>query len=391
MMRIITRLNIGGPSFHTVLLTAHLDPQVFRCKLVKGREDELEGEMNDLLIRKEVAPIFITEMTREFSLKNDPRAFWKLLRLIRQERPDIVHTHMAKAGAFGRLAAWLAGVPVIVHTFHGHIFNGYFGQLKTRAFILAERSLAHLSTKLVTVSERVRKEIVEKYRICSYSKIITIPLGLELAPFLEADQQRGLLRRELCLHDDVPLIGIVARLAPVKGHGYFIKAAEKILKKHPGTRFLIVGDGELRGELEGQAQKRGIEGSCIFCGFRKDLTKVYADLDVVVLTSLNEGLPVAVIEGMTAGKPVVAFNVGGVEDLIEDDLTGILVPFGDVEKLADSITRLLKDPRECKRLGRNACGKAYPHLDYRRLVRDMEEFYCQLMRNRVNYHENKKA
>ena len=384
VLRIITRLNIGGPSFHTILLTAHLDPKLFRCKLVKGREDELEGEMTDLLTRKGVTPIFIPEMRREFSLKDDLTAFWRLFRLMREEKPDIVHTHMAKAGAFGRLAARLAGVPVILHTFHGHIFNGYFGQLKTKTFILAERVLAHLSTRVVTVSERVRKEIVEKYGVCAYSKIITIPLGLELAPFLQANQQRGFLRKELRLPDVVPLIGIVARLAPVKGHQYFIQAAEKILKKHPRAKFLIVGDGELRGELEAQARKRGIEESCVFCGFRNDLAKVYADLDVVVLTSLNEGLPVALIEGMTAGKPVVVFDVGGVEDLIEDYVTGILVPFGDVQKLADSVTHLLDNPQEGERLGRNARRKAYPNLDYPRLVRDIEEFYCQLVRNGVN-------
>ena len=384
VLRIITRLNIGGPSFHTILLTAHLDPTLFRCKLVKGREDELEGEMNHLLTRKGVSPIFIPEMRREFSLKDDLTAFWRLFRLMRAEKPDIVHTHMAKAGAFGRLAARLAGVPVILHTFHGHIFNGYFGQLKTKTFITAERLLAHLSTKMVTVSEKVRKEIVEKYGICAYSKIITIPLGLELAPFLEAERQKGYLREELNLPDDVPLIGIVARLAPVKGHQYFIQAAEKILKKHPRAKFVIVGDGELRGELETQARKRGIGSSCVFCGFRKDLVRVYADLDVVVLTSLNEGLPVALIEGMTAGKPVVAFDVGGVGDLIEDDVTGILVPFGDVQKLADSIAGLLEDPQEGEILGRNARRKAYPNLDYPRLVKDIEEFYCQLVRNGVN-------
>lgn len=384
VLRIITRLNIGGPSFHTILLTAHLDPVLFRCKLVKGREDELEGEMNQLLTTKGVSPIFIPEMRREFSLKDDLTAFWRLLRLMRQEKPDIVHTHMAKAGALGRLAARLAGVPVILHTFHGHIFNGYFGQLKTKTFITAERLLAHLSTKTVTVSERVREEIVERYGVCAYSKIITIPLGLDLAPFLEADRQKGYLRHELDLPDDVPLIGIVARLAPVKGHQYLIQAAGKILKKHPEARFLIVGDGELRGELEAQVRRRGIAGSFVFCGFRKDLVRVYADLDVVVLTSLNEGLPVALIEGMTAGKPVVAFDVGGVEDLIDDDVTGILVPFGDVQTLADSITHLLEDPQECERLGQNARRKAYPNLDYPRLVKDIEEFYCQLVRNGVN-------
>jgi len=169
----------------------------------------------------------------------------------------------------------------------------------------------------------------------------------------------------------------------VKGHSFLLEAARRIIPIFPQVKFLIVGDGLLRKELEDLAAQLGIKRNVIFCGFRKDLPKIYADLDVVALTSLNEGLPVAVIEGMAAAKPVVAFDVGGIKDLIQDDITGILVPFGDVQKLTDSITYLLKNPRECKRLGQNACRKAYPYLDYRRLVKDMEKFYCQLLRNRV--------
>ncbi|KPL04772.1 MAG: hypothetical protein AMJ73_03735 [candidate division Zixibacteria bacterium SM1_73] len=388
IVRIISRLNIGGPSIHTVLLSAHLNSDRFKTTLVKGIEGNSEGDMRDLLRKKKVRPIIVTELAREISLARDCVAFVKLYKLICREKPDIVHTHTAKAGLLGRVAAKLAGVPIIVHTFHGHLFHSYFGYLTTKLIVFIERLLAHLTSKIIIVSEKVRKDIVEKYRIATYSKVITMPLGLELTPFLDVDKQRGFLRKELGLSDKIALVGIVARLVPVKGHKYFIEAAAAVMKRLLNVKFLVIGDGELKEKLEDYVKQLGILESVTFCGFRKDLPHIYADLDVVVLTSLNEGLPVAIIEGMAAAKPVVAFDVGGVKDLIQDNVTGILVPFGDVQKLADSITSLLGDPLECERLGQNARRKAYPYLDYRRLVRDMEEFYCQLMKNRVNYLEN---
>jgi len=381
-------LNIGGPAFHTILLTAHLDREIFSSKLVKGEEGKQEGEMNDLLKRKKVVPIFIAELIRELSLKEDLIAFFKLYKLIRKERPDIVHTHMAKAGTLGRLAAKLAGVSTIVHTFHGHVFHSYFGRVKSKIFIIIEKLLALLSNQIVAVSQNQREEIV-RYKIAPPKKVTCIPLGLELDSFLDVEKKRGQLRAELNLTQVHKLVGIIARLVPVKGHSFLFEAAQRVIPIFPQVRFLVVGDGELNKELEDLAAQLGLKRNVIFCGFRKDLPRIYADLDVVALTSLNEGLPVAIIEGMAAARPVVAFDVGGVKDLIQDDVTGILVPFGNVQKLADSIVYLLKDTRERQRLGQNARRKAYPHLDYRRLVRDMEKFYCQLFKNRLNYLENR--
>lgn len=383
VLQIVTRLNIGGSAFHTILLTAHLNPEIFGSKLVKGEEGKHEGEMNDLLRRKRVIPIFIPELTRELSLKQDLIAFWKLYKLIRQERPDIVHTHLGKAGTLGRLAAKLAGASIIVHTFHGHFFHSYFGAMKTKAFIIIERLLALLTTQIVVVSQSPMEDIL-CHKIAPPHKVVCIPLGLELDSFQDAEKKKGQLHAELGLSQDHKLVGIIARLVPVKGHTFLFEAARRIIPVFPQVKFLIVGDGLLRKELENLAVQLGLKRNVIFCGFRKDLPKIYADLDVVVLTSLNEGLPVAIIEGMAAAKPAVAFDVGGVKDLIQDNVTGILVPFGDVQKLANSITSLLKDPQECERLGQNARRKAYPHLDFRRLVSDMEKFYCQLLKNELN-------
>lgn len=386
VLRIVTRLNIGGPAFHTILLTAHLNPEIFRSRLVKGEEGKQEGEMNELLKRKKVIPILIPELTRELSLEKDLTALWKLYRLIRQVRPDIVHTHMAKAGTLGRLAAKLAGVSIIVHTFHGHVFHSYFGTVKTKVFIIVEKLLALFATQIVAVSQSQRDEIL-RYKIAPPKKVVSIPLGLELDSFLEAEKNKGQLRLELNMDQDHKLVGIIARLVPVKGHSFLFEAAQIIIPVFPQVKFLVVGDGLLRKNLENLVGQLGIQGNVIFCGFRKDLPRIYADLDVVVLTSLNEGLPVAVIEAMAAARPVVAFDVGGVKDLIRDDVTGILVPFGDVQRLADSMISLLRNPQKGKSLGQNARQRAYPHFDYRRLVRDMEKFYCQLLKNQLNYTE----
>jgi len=387
VMRIITRLNIGGPSFHAILLTAHLNPKIFRSKLVKGEEGKQEGEMNDLLERKKVIPEVIPQLGREIFWKDDWFAFWKLYKLICQERPDIVHTHLAKAGTLGRLAAKLSGVSTIVHTFHGNLFHSHFGVVKTKVFIILEKLLALLTTRIVAISQTQREELLH-YKIAPPKKVVCIPLGLELDLFLKAEEEKGQLRTELSLNQDHKLVGIIARLVPVKGHSFLFEAAQRIIPLFPQVEFLVVGDGPLRKKLEDLVDQLGIKRNVIFLGFRKDLPKIYADLDVVALTSLNEGLPVAVIEGMASAKPVVAFDVGGVKDLVQDNRTGILVPFGEVHRLADSIMRLLKDPQECERLGQNARRKAYPYLDYRRLVKDTENFYCQLLRNRVNCLEN---
>jgi glycosyltransferase involved in cell wall biosynthesis len=384
ILRIITRLNVGGPSIHTILLSAYLNSDRFETILVKGREGDCEGDMQDLLRKKNIHPIIIPELSREISFVRDWIAFRKLYKLMCREKPDIVHSHLAKAGALVRVAAKLAGVPIIIHTFHGHLFHSYFGYFKTKLLILMERVLACFSTKLIAVSGNVKKEILEKYKICNSSKISFIPLGLELDQFLNLQGEKGNLRRELNLSDEVPLIGIVARLVPIKGHQYFLRAAKEIIKTHPSAKFLIVGDGELRGQLEDLSRQLATCDNVIFCGFRKDLTKIYADLDVVVLSSLNEGLPVTVIEALAAAKPVVATDVGGTGDLIENKITGLLVPPRNSKALAEGILYLLNNPEEGIRMGKNGQQKVYPALNHTRLVEDIEKLYIELLNKKKN-------
>ncbi len=382
VLRIVTRLNIGGVSFHTVLLTAHLDSDNFQSIIAKGKEGAFEGSMKEMIQAKGITPILIPQLKKDISLKEDFKAFCKILALIKKEKPDIVHTHLAKAGALGRMAAKLAGVPIIIHTFHGHVFDGYFGYLKTKMIVLIERLLAHFTTKIITISDKVRKDVIERHRISNDSKATTIPLGLELGPFLEANKYRGHLRKELGLLDNTPLIGIVARLVPIKGHQYFLEAAAQVTRVHPTAKFLIIGDGELRSHLEDYAKLLGIRENIIFSGFRKDLIKIYADLDIVTLSSLNEGLPVTIIEALAAAKPVVATDVGGTGDLVEDKVTGILVPPRNPKALAGGILYLLGHPEEGMQMGKKGQQKVYPALDYTRLVENVERLYMELVDKR---------
>lgn len=374
VLRIITRLNVGGPAIHAILLTSGLNKEPFHPLLLTGQEEAAEGNMLDLAAARGVKPILVPELSREVSPDRDLAALLKLLRFIKKEKPSIVHTHMAKAGTLGRLAAKIAGVPLIFHTYHGHIFHSYFSPIKARVFVGIERVLGRFTDTIIVVGERQRQEIAA-YGIAPIQKLAAIPLGLELEPFLVAEGHRGELRQELGLGAQTPLVGIVARLVPIKAHEYFLQAARLVREEIGGAKFLVVGDGERRGELEGLAESLGLKGEVLFLGWRRDLPRVYADLDVVVLSSLNEGSPVSLIEALAAARPVVATDVGGVGEVVVDGETGLLVPPKDAAALAQAILTLLADPQRGRRLGLVGRQRVYPQHAAERLVHDIEKLY----------------
>lgn len=374
VMRIIARLNVGGPAIHTILLTDRMKREGFATTLVAGVTGPDEGDMLDLAARNGVEPVIMPTLGRELSPANDVRTIFQLYRLMRRERPDVVHTHTAKAGTVGRIAARLARVPVVVHTFHGHVLSGYFSPLKTRFFIQIERLLARATDRILVLGEPQLRDI-RGFGIGRAEQFQCVPLGLELREFLDAARLRGQLRRELGIAAETPLVGIVARLVPIKGHGLFLKAAKEVAAVRPDARFLIIGDGELRKHLEGEARSLGIADRVLFTGFRSDLPAIYADLDVVALSSFNEGLPVTIIEALAAGRPVVATDVGAVRDLIVPGETGWLVPAGQHESLARGILRLLEYPEHALRLGEAGRGHVYPRLSIDRLVGDLATLY----------------
>lgn len=379
VIRVIARLNIGGPAIHTILLSAGLDGMRFEPLLVTGIVDPHEGDMLGLAAAKGVSPLIIPELGRELHPWRDLTTLVKLHRLFRRERPQLVHTHTAKAGAVGRLAARMAGVPVIVHTFHGHVFQGYFGPRKTRVFIALERFLARLSDRIVTVSDGQRRELAD-YGIAPLDKIAVVPLGFDLEPFLTVTQEAGdRWRREIGVPRGALLVGIIARLTPVKNHRMFLDMARRVADAIPEAWFAVVGDGELRAELEVYTADLNLDGRVRFTGWVSDMPAVYAGLDVVALTSLNEGTPVTLIEGMAAGRPVVSAAVGGVPDIVADGESGLLAPPGDAVALGQAIVTLLRDPARRRTMGLAGRESVRQRFDVRRLVGDIEQLYLELL------------
>ncbi len=378
VIRVIARLNIGGPAIHVILLTARLDPERYESILLYGQEAPDEGNMLHLAGEKGVSPILIPNLGRELNFIRDLKTLWTLYRFFRREKPDIVHTHTAKAGTVGRLAARLAGVPVIVHTFHGHVLHGYFSPWKTALFRSIERALARVTNRVIAVSGQCRQDLIA-YGIASPEAVRVIPLGLDLEPLAHPAPDAGPgLREDLGIPRGAFVAGMVARLVPIKRHEDLFHAIPLVLRDYPGTWFVIVGDGERRRELEHLAARLGIGHRLRFAGFRRDQGRVYRDLDLVVLTSANEGLPVVIIEALASGTPAVATRVGGVPELIEEGKTGYIVEPGNIESIAAGIKKAAADPGKTRALGQAAQAEILRKYSIHRLVRDIEDLYDEL-------------
>ncbi len=380
VLRLFSRLNIGGPSVHVILLTAGLRERGYETRLVVGREAPAEGNLLRMAEARGVRCVQVPALGREIRPFSDTIALWQLYRMIRSFRPTIVHTHTAKAGVLGRVAARLAGVPMVVHTYHGHVLRGYFGPAKSAFFRALERSLAHVTDATVTVSAALRRELLEM-RIAPAEKIHVVPLGLELARFARP-AARGALRGT-AVPAEAPLVGMVGRLVPIKDVPTFLAAAARVRTARPDARFAIVGDGELRKALERQTRDLGLAEAVTFHGWREDLEGVYADLDVVVNASRNEGTPVALIEAMAAGVPVVATRVGGTPDLLGDGARGRLVPPADPDALADAIVAALARSKEASARVEAARAYVMAHHSVERLLDDVDRLYRHLLEARA--------
>lgn len=381
VLRLIARLNVGGPALHAVLLTERLDPRRFDSVLVAGREEPGEGNWLALQGRSLERLVTLPALGREIRGAADLAALGRLVALMRRVRPHVVHTHTAKAGTLGRVAARLARVPVVVHTYHGHVLRGYFSPARTRLFATVERWLAGRTDRLLAVSDRVRRELLDM-GIGTPERFEVVPLGLDLDPFVECEALRGGLRAEMGAGPGDLLVGIVARLVPIKAHEVFLSAAASVARAVPASRFVVVGDGERRAGLEALARDLGLAGRVHFLGWRRDLPRIHADLDVVALTSRNEGSPVSLIEAMAAARPVVATRVGGVPDLVEDGVSGLLVDAGDDRALAAAIVALAGDPERRHALGQAGRKRVHPGFGADRLVRDIESLYARLLAER---------
>jgi glycosyltransferase involved in cell wall biosynthesis len=402
-VRIIARLNVGGPAKHVVWLTSGLEDAGYRSLLVAGTVPDGEEDMSYFADQAGVKPLYIPEMSREISLK-DAVTTWKLFRLLLREQPDIVHTHTAKAGTVGRIAGflyrWLTpGVLIgrprpckFVHTYHGHVFHSYYGRLRTGVFLTIERVLAKLVTdRIVVISEQQKAEINQTFGVGTADQIRVIRLGLDLNVFTQYANRRALFRKELGIGDDVTLVGIVGRLTEIKNHGMFLESVARVSLEN--VRFVVIGDGSLREKLGQQAQALGLERKVIFAGGRKDPEYFYPALDIVALTSRNEGTPLTLIEAMANARPVIATSVGGVVDLLGNVTEessykvcerGISVRPYDVDAFAAGLGRLIEDKSLRNELGRR--GFEFVDRNYRRerLLEDVKNLYGELLnRERV--------
>ncbi len=376
ILRIFSRLNIGGPSLHVIHLSAGLVAHGFETRLVVGKADPHEGDFFDLARSRGVEPTVFPELGRAISPGNDLRAMSKLYGLMRRERPAIVHTHTAKAGGLGRLAALLARVPVVVHTYHGHVLSGYFNPLMSLFFRIVERALAPATDVLLTVSESVKDDLV-RLGVAGANRVRVLPLGLDLEP-LAGVLPQGVLRKEAGWTDDARVVGIVGRLVPIKDLDTFIDAAALVAKTRDDLRFAVVGDGEERVRLEARA-RFALGDRVHFFGWRKDMASVFGDLGLVVNTSLNEGTPVALIEALAAGRPVVATAVGGTPDLLEGGRFGTLVPAQSPIEMAAAIRAALEASEAPGYLASEGQAAVLRRYSVTRLLDDMAMLYRELL------------
>lgn len=385
--RVITRLNIGGPSIQAISLTRALDADGFDTRLIHGRLGPAEGDMTALMPLDGSRARHVRQLVRPISPLRDVVALWRLYTQLRRWRPEIVHTHMAKAGALGRLAAvlynWTASPSRrtrIVHTYHGHVFEGYFGSPSTRLFLLIERWLGRRTDALIAISPQVRRDLLQTYGIGTDTHVRLIPLGFDLdrlAAIAQPDRERA--RAALAIPPQAVVVTTVGRLTAIKCHALFLEAAARVLEELPAALFLIAGDGELREDLEARARRANLGAAVRFLGWRGDLETIYAATDVFVLTSRNEGTPVALIEAMAAGVASVSTDVGGVRDVIADPGAGTLVPFGDPDALSDAVVRFAESAELRHRVGAMARMSVLERYDLRRLVRDLGFLYRELL------------
>lgn len=392
VVQVVNRLNLGGITYNAACIAHGLKAE-FETRVICGIKDPLE-ESSEFIMRKVgIDPIYVEEMHREINLLNDWRAYRQILRLIRKFRPEIVHTHGAKAGVLGRIAAWRAGVPVIIHTYHGHVFHSYFGKLKTGFFMIMERILSKITTAVIAISKLQKEELSNVYRIARAEKIHIIELGYDLGPFsTNSGEKRALFRASYNISDDTLLVGTIGRIVPIKNIRLIIDAWMMIEKKiRSKARLFIIGDGEQRKALENTCirnglristpEKRNPEAEITFTSWIQDSDMAMAGLDIVALSSLNEGTPASLIEAMASGKPIVTTGVGGIPDMVNHGETALIVNSGNAAQLAEALSRLITDSDLRFKLSKNGPEIARTRYSADRLINNMNHFYKNLIVN----------
>ena len=394
VLQIHNRLIVGGPSIIVTALTKYLSPE-FETLMVVGEKEEQEQSAEHLAIELGIDYIKIPEMGRSVNPLKDLPAFGRLKKIIRDFRPDVVHTHAAKPGALGRLAAAACGVPAVVHTFHGHVFHSYFNKLKSSFYINAERYLAQKTSAIIAISDAQKKELVDEFHISSDAKVRVIPLGLDLDRFQQdMDKKRRRFRAEFGLDEDEIAIGIIGRLVPVKNHPLFLQAIQYVVQNSTRRiKAFVVGDGETRKQLENQALAMGLNFTTqnershpyplIFTSWRYDVDVVNAGLDIVALTSFNEGTPVSLIEAQASNKPIVSAKVGGIGDIVQEGKTALLANVDDEELFCSHLLQVVEDDTLRAELGSNSRPYVMRQFNHQRMIQETANLYYELLRKKV--------
>ena len=388
ILRIHNRLITGGPSLNALYLTKYLSSQ-FETLLIVGEKEDHEQNAYFLAEQMGITPVLLPDMGRSIHPFKDYKAYKKVQQIIKEFKPDIVHTHSAKPGAVGRLAASSLNIPAIVHTYHGHVFHSYFGKLKTKFIINTERFLARKSHALIAISDQQRNELTEEFHIADRTKFKVIPLGFELKKFSENQlEKRKKFRTEFNLRDDEIAVGIIGRLVPIKNHNLFLEGVSYVLNcTSKKIKAFIIGDGETRQALESRAEQLKIpfshdhdpNASLIFTSWRNDIDVINAGLDIIALTSLNEGTPVSLIEAQAANKPIVSTRVGGISDIVLENETALLSGVHDVTSFQENLLRLVENDELRNSFKKKGADHVQKKFSVERLANDMAGLYYELL------------
>ena len=382
ILRIINRFNIGGPTYNATFLTRFMSDE-FETILIGGLPEKGEADSLHILNDYGVKPILIPELKRNPNFISDRKALKKIKNIIKEFKPDIVHTHAAKAGALGRKAAFDCKVPVVLHTFHGHVFHSYFGKFKSEVYRRIEKRLASKSSGIIAISDQQKIELSEKFAIADKNKIEVIPLGFDLNQFQDnLEIKRRKTRDKFNLSNDQIAVAIIGRLAPIKNHKLFLDTIAIVNRQtSKKTVFFIVGDGETRKEIEGQIEQIKINQSIDIrlTSWIRDIQTFNAGMDIICLTSNNEGTPVSLIEAQACNIPVISTDVGGVKDIVFNNETGFIVPKNNVEKFAEKLLLLIEDKKKREKMSQNGWSFVKDNFHYQRLVKDMEQYYKKLL------------
>ncbi len=378
ILNIITRLGISGGSFHALLVTKLFTNEEYQSYVLSGKIEAYETDMTYLADEYGIKPYYIESMSRSIHPIKDIFTIIKMMKIIRQIKPDIVHTHTAKAGFVGRVSAWLCGVPIIVHTFHGNNFRGYFGKMMTLVSISIERWMARISDRIIVISNQQQNELLH-FNIVTEKKIRIIPLGFDFSNIIHQSEDKGKFRKQFKIADNQHIIAFIGRLTAIKNPRMFLDIAKELIKSRDDLTFCLIGDGEMKAELEMEIKVAHLTDRIIFTGFIQEMKPIYADIDILLLTSLNEGTPVTIIEAMANRKIVISSLVGGVGDLIEHGKNGFTYQLDNEQLFVKAIHFVVDHPNDFVQVRDNAFKKITNIYSIDNLERNLSSLFHELI------------